>query len=165
MNVKKELTLGIIGSIIVIGMTMFYANEYKLNIQKLSVNKVVNQNPSGAVDPGKSTKTVILTASEVAKHNQAADCWIIINNSVYQVTEFLTLHPGGASIIIPYCGADATLAYDTKDGRGSHSSQANQDLSSLKLGTLGQTINQINNTQVINNIKNLPKRERRIDDD
>lgn len=166
MEIKKELIVGIIGSIVVIGMTMFYASEYKSNVQKLSANKVLSQNPGVTVDSNKSTGTFNLTASEVAKHNQATDCWIIINNSVYQVTEYLTLHPGGASIIIPYCGADATVVYDTKDGRGSHSGQANQDLSSLKLGTIGQAINPTNNIQQnISNIKSSPKRKDESEDD
>ena len=37
---------------------------------------------------------------EVSKHNNSKSCWIIINDSVYDITEFLSLHPGGKMILI-----------------------------------------------------------------
>ncbi|KAJ4497502.1 FMN-dependent dehydrogenase-domain-containing protein [Lentinula lateritia] len=52
------------------------------------------------------------TTEEIAKHNDASSCWIIIKNNVYDVTEFLSVHPGGPSIILKYAGGDATSAYD-----------------------------------------------------
>ncbi|MFA6081540.1 MAG: cytochrome b5-like heme/steroid binding domain-containing protein [Patescibacteria group bacterium] len=146
MNIKKELIIGIVGSILVVGMTFFYAKQYKSNISNLSVNNV----GSGlSANTNSSPKAITLTTAEVSKHSTSTDCWFIINNSVYQVTEYLNAHPGGASIMIPYCGTDATVAYDTKDGRGSHSSTAAQDLASLKLGNLNGAIN----SQTVNIIK------------
>ncbi|KAH7868466.1 FMN-dependent dehydrogenase-domain-containing protein [Lentinula edodes] len=52
------------------------------------------------------------TTEEIAKHDDASSCWIIIKNEVYDVTEFLSIHPGGPSIILKYAGGDATSAYD-----------------------------------------------------
>jgi L-lactate dehydrogenase (cytochrome) len=48
---------------------------------------------------------------EVQRHNSADSCWIIIENNVYDVTEFLDSHPGGRDIILKYAGKDATLVY------------------------------------------------------
>lgn len=49
---------------------------------------------------------------DVRQHSSKKDCWVIINNTVYNVTEFLNEHPGGASVILQYAGRDATKAYE-----------------------------------------------------
>lgn len=49
---------------------------------------------------------------EVQKHNLKNDCWVIIHNRVYDVTDFLPEHPGGPDIILKYAGKDATKAFD-----------------------------------------------------
>jgi cytochrome b involved in lipid metabolism len=68
------------------------------------------------------------------------DCWIIIQNYVYDATSYSSLHPGGPSRITLYCGQDATSAYSTQGGKGSHSASAYQDLSILKLGRLNESV-------------------------
>ena len=50
----------------------------------------------------------IYTMEEVAKHNTKRDCWIVIKNVVYDVTDFLKIHPGGSSIVMSVSGEDAT---------------------------------------------------------
>jgi hypothetical protein len=53
------------------------------------------------------------TLSDVAKHNTPADCWMILNSTeVYNVTAFLSLHPAGAGPMTPFCGANATTAFN-----------------------------------------------------
>lgn len=54
----------------------------------------------------------VYTGQEVAKHNTRESCWIIVHGKVYDVTEFLPEHPGGAKIILKYAGKDATAEYD-----------------------------------------------------
>ncbi|KAH6917254.1 cytochrome b2 [Coprinopsis sp. MPI-PUGE-AT-0042] len=49
---------------------------------------------------------------DVSQHSSIESCWVIIQNKVYDVTEFLHEHPGGAAIILKYAGKDATLAYE-----------------------------------------------------
>ena len=55
--------------------------------------------------------TPALTPSEVAKHNTKEDCWVIIENHVYNVTDFLEDHPGGKRAILMYAGKDATKEF------------------------------------------------------
>jgi len=50
--------------------------------------------------------------AEVAKHNKEDDCWVIINNEVYNVTDFLEDHPGGKEAIMLFAGQDATESFD-----------------------------------------------------
>ncbi|KAH9486795.1 Cytochrome b2, mitochondrial [Psilocybe cubensis] len=52
------------------------------------------------------------TLQQVAQHKSQNSCWVIIKNKVYDVTEFLPEHPGGAAIILKYGGRDATSAYE-----------------------------------------------------
>jgi L-lactate dehydrogenase (cytochrome) len=49
---------------------------------------------------------------QVAEHNSSSSCWVIINHQVYDVTDFIPSHPGGAKIILKYAGRDATAAYE-----------------------------------------------------
>lgn len=58
-----------------------------------------------------SGKLVSYTMDEIAKHNTANDCWMVINSNVYNVTSYVTKHPRAASTIIPGCGTDATAEY------------------------------------------------------
>lgn len=54
-----------------------------------------------------------LSLAEISKHNHKDDCWVIIHGNVYNVTEFLKVHPGGAKIILRFAGKDATKKFDT----------------------------------------------------
>lgn len=45
---------------------------------------------------------------EVAKHASRDDCYVVLYDKVYDVTDFLPDHPGGTQIILKYAGKDAT---------------------------------------------------------
>ncbi|PGH36334.1 L-lactate dehydrogenase (cytochrome) [[Emmonsia] crescens] len=57
------------------------------------------------------SNTQHIPSLEVSAHNAANDCWIVVDNQVWDVTDFLSEHPGGPSIILKYAGRDATKAY------------------------------------------------------
>lgn len=52
------------------------------------------------------------TVEEVEKHTSPESCWVILYGNVYDVTDFLSEHPGGAKIILKLAGKDATEEYD-----------------------------------------------------
>jgi sulfite reductase alpha subunit-like flavoprotein len=53
-----------------------------------------------------------ISTSEVAQRNNAkAGYWLIIEQVVYDLTEFAELHPGGRSIVHAYAGIDAGHGY------------------------------------------------------
>ncbi|WEW59179.1 flavocytochrome b2 [Emydomyces testavorans] len=54
----------------------------------------------------------LLTGPEIAKHNSAKSCWVVVHGKAYDVTDFLPEHPGGQKIILKYAGKDATKEFD-----------------------------------------------------
>lgn len=51
------------------------------------------------------------TAEEVAAHNKDGDCWLIIENKIYDVSTFIDEHPGGKKPILAQAGRDATKTF------------------------------------------------------
>lgn len=52
------------------------------------------------------------TMEEVMKHNTEADCWIVVNNEVINVTPFLHKHPGGKQVLLLWAGKDASTEFN-----------------------------------------------------
>jgi len=46
--------------------------------------------------------------AEVAEHNTKEDCWVVMDNRVYDITTFIDRHPGGTGPIVNMAGKDAT---------------------------------------------------------
>lgn len=145
-----------------------YSNGNK-NSQALPANIT---NAPGATGKGTGSNTVqlVLSAKEVAKHNNASSCWMIISGKVYDVTTAISSHPGGAGPILSSCGTDATQAFMTKDlspGRN-HSGTAYSMLSSYYIGDLNTTVSAPSSPGVTNpgstNSTPLPTRGRENDD-
>jgi nitrate reductase (NAD(P)H) len=47
-----------------------------------------------AAAPAKTAGSKLIKMEEVRKHNKEEDVWIVVNNKVYDCTEYLDLHPG-----------------------------------------------------------------------
>jgi cytochrome b involved in lipid metabolism len=73
------------------------------------------------------------TVAEVAKHNSGTDCWSVVNNNVYDLTPYVSSHPGGANVIKAICGKDGTAAFS---GQHAGASRPNNTLDGFKLGAL-----------------------------
>jgi cytochrome b involved in lipid metabolism len=74
----------------------------------------------------------VYTPAEVAKHNVPKDCWLTINDSVYDLTTFIVNHQGGSSAITRLCGKDATAAFENVG----HSDEAIAERETFKIGTI-----------------------------
>ncbi|MFT3970014.1 MAG: cytochrome b5-like heme/steroid binding domain-containing protein [Micropruina sp.] len=86
--------------------------------------------------PAPSSSTIAFltyTMADVATHHTKDDCWAAIDGGVYDLTSWISRHPGGPDKIIPLCGTDATSAFHNQ-----HDSQAkpNQQLAEFKVGEL-----------------------------
>lgn len=51
------------------------------------------------------------TLCEVAQHSSLDDCWLVIFDKVYDISDFVFQHPGGDFILLEYAGRDATQAF------------------------------------------------------
>lgn len=63
------------------------------------------------IEPSSPTEEAplpIYTLQEVASHNTAEDCWIIVGSDVINATSFFGKHPGGDANLLKGCGKDAT---------------------------------------------------------
>eukprot|EP00916_Digyalum_oweni_P007468 GHVL01012618.1.p1 GENE.GHVL01012618.1~~GHVL01012618.1.p1 ORF type:complete len:520 (+),score=86.62 GHVL01012618.1:57-1616(+) len=68
---------------------------------------------------------------KVAKQCTSDSCWIIIDSYIYDVTKFLSIHPGGRCIILRYGGKDCT-----KEFHSLHSSSVLKKYQKLCIGVL-----------------------------
>jgi acyl-CoA 6-desaturase (Delta-6 desaturase) len=50
------------------------------------------------------------TWDEVKRHAQNNDKWLVIDQTVYNISEWARRHPGGPRIIGHYAGQDATVS-------------------------------------------------------
>ena len=76
------------------------------------------------------------TAAEVAEHATPHDCWVIVHGGVYDVSSFLTSHPGGVSALSKAgrAGCDVSSHFE----RIGHSAKAREVLKTLRVGSLDQ---------------------------
>ncbi|KAL4234975.1 hypothetical protein ACF0H5_006616 [Mactra antiquata] len=52
--------------------------------------------------------------ADVSEHCDGTSCWIVVSDKIYDVTEFLSKHPGGIEIILEHAGHDATIPFESK---------------------------------------------------
>jgi len=83
------------------------------------------------------TGATTYTIQELAKHSTRDDCWLLIHGKVYDVTSFVSNHPGGEAIL-EGCGKDATQLYETRPmGSGTpHSQRARDSLENFYIGEI-----------------------------
>jgi len=88
---------------------------------------------STAAPSGSASASASYRMTDVAKHNTQQDCWAAIDGSVYDLTSWISRHPGGPDKIIPLCGTDATTAFHNQ-----HDDQEkpNQQLATFRIGAL-----------------------------
>lgn len=89
------------------------------------------ESPQGTTATEKSASS--FSMDDVAAHGAAGDCWTAINGSVYDLTTWVSRHPGGSSSIIRLCGKDGSAAFEREHGSESRPIAA---LMLLKIGSL-----------------------------
>jgi hypothetical protein len=99
-----------------------------------SPSPVTSGSPAASVSPVASASPLAMyTLVEVAKHKTATDCWTAVAGGVYNLTPFVSKHPGGVANITQVCGIDGTATFTQMHGSNQNAQKA---LASLKIGEL-----------------------------
>jgi cytochrome b involved in lipid metabolism len=86
------------------GILFFLISKQKLT----SKQKLASVSGTGSQKSENST-VITVTEEELALHyNTTNDCWILIDNMVYDVTQYAPTHPGGPEYVTDFCGSNAT---------------------------------------------------------
>lgn len=70
--------------------------------------------------------------AELEQHSSPSSCWVTLHGAVYDATDFLARHPGGAARILAFAGGDASEAF----AEVGHSAAARRQLSAMLVGRL-----------------------------
>lgn len=122
MNKKGIISTSIVVALIIVGVIVANGSAHNQTAQ----TKTEQQNPSS---PGE------FTMADVAAHNSRTSCYTAINGSVYDLTNWISQHPGGPAPILSLCGTDGTAAFTAQHGG---QRRPEQELATLKIGTLKQ---------------------------
>ena len=58
------------------------------------------------------------TLTDLQHHSTPSSCWSAVNGSVYDLTNWIGRHEGGAAVIKAMCGHDASAAFNAQHGAG-----------------------------------------------
>jgi cell division septation protein DedD len=83
--------------------------------------------PSPTPTPTPTATTAGYTMAQVRANNTARSCWTAIDGVVYDLTRWISNHPGGSSAILFLCGTDGTNAFSAQ--------HQNQSRPSIRLDT------------------------------
>ena len=67
-------------------------------------------NPEPVASTGSASVTI--TMAEVATHDSPSDCWSAIDGRVYNLSQWIDRHPGGAVVIKALCGKDGSAGFN-----------------------------------------------------
>ena len=128
----KKITLIFLISFLVIVAGLFLFNnendvKEKIVDNQLKLKKQTVNNKVGEIFNE-------MSMDEISKHNKETDCYLLINGGVYDVTEYMYMHPGGVKKIVDSCGKDVTESFATKGHK--HSKKAWSELNQYKIGKL-----------------------------
>lgn len=141
---RKNIIVNIIFlcvAVVIILVIVFVSNK-PVSVETPTGSSTISStttSPSSSVTP-KSTSVVtspsapaFFTLTQVAQHKTKDDCWTIVRGNVYNVTSWVSKHPGGAEAIISMCGIDASSAFvDQHDGKR----KPEAELAGFKIGIL-----------------------------
>jgi cytochrome b involved in lipid metabolism len=123
---KAAVALGILFLAVLVGG--FYYNQ----VSTLHDTGTATSTVSTATTTTTTSVASGYSAAEIQTHNNAASCWTVIHGSVYDLTSWVSRHPGGIAAILMLCGRDGSSVFDSVHGRDP---RAQSILATFKIGT------------------------------
>lgn len=59
----------------------------------------------------KTPNSRLVSVKEISAHQSLEDLWLVVDDTVYDLSEFAVQHPGGADVLLQHAGRDATTVY------------------------------------------------------
>lgn len=95
---------------------------------EVNITNEINQGVEGV-----TSRFPSFSFSEIQSRSSKNNCWTVINGEVYDLTQWISKHPGGSKAILSLCGKDGSLLFNQQHGEFK---QALNILEGLKIGTL-----------------------------
>lgn len=134
---KKGNIIAIAVILIVIIAFALYAKGAKApaNREPVTSASLETINPDSQATTTQNGAKATYTLADVAKHNSVQSCWTAVRGSVYDVTSWISRHPGGSEAILSLCGTDGTSAFvDQHEGQ----SRPERELARFIIGSLAK---------------------------
>jgi len=138
----KKVLIIILFLLILIGGLIFYfqksknndnvSNPYDSDVLKINTGNIENSDEKSKNDnfQGNFEKEVnvnensnsgnqslkFYSLKEVEVHNSKESCWSVIRGNVYDLTSWISNHPGGEKAILKICGKDGTQLFEKQHG-------------------------------------------------
>jgi predicted heme/steroid binding protein len=131
---KKNILIAL-GAIVIIS-----AGWYFYNVNKYQPSTYVKETPTGTVTVNTKTDTTTagsptFTLEAISAHKDATSCYSAINGTIYDLTAWVNMHPGGKGPILSVCGKDGSDVFMKKHNGGAKYMTV---LTRYKIGTLTQ---------------------------
>lgn len=87
----------------------FNSRMHSRTARKILTKYLIGVFDETATDPLEVPR--VITYEDVAKHNHTGSTWVVLFEKVYDLTPFVSMHPGGEAPIIEAAGTNATKEF------------------------------------------------------
>lgn len=130
-------SLLVVGGLILLAVVAF-VNFGRPKNTEITDNNLLNQEVTPSVTKDSANEVTptqaIVKEEELSKHSTKDNCWIMVERKVYDVTKVIPVHAGGEKAILSWCGKDATVAFNSRGGKGPHPSTVIANMEKMLMG-------------------------------
>lgn len=114
---KKTTFIAILFAVVVLVTTIgYFMGIFDKSPSSVSVKtniQIIQDIPAST--PRAKITANYLTLTETQKHSTKEDCWVILNENIYDLSSYILQHPGGQGPILRTCGGDGSSAFNKVD--------------------------------------------------